>query len=91
MATIRRYACIRTGKQSDNAKKIEQCICNEKQKYEMSLHYYEGYAACDLHFHEEDIAKDVVQKVHDDVVVTLRDKSALKEDAMLRIFPNSPK
>ncbi|XP_037561839.1 uncharacterized protein LOC119441285 [Dermacentor silvarum] len=48
-------------------------------------------AVCDLYFHEEDIVKDFVHKVHGDVVVIPRDKWALKEDTVPRIFPNCPK
>lgn len=48
-------------------------------------------AVCDLHFREEDIAKDYVHHVHGDVVLIPRGKWALNEDAVPRIFPNCPK
>ncbi|KAH7984141.1 hypothetical protein HPB52_017405 [Rhipicephalus sanguineus] len=48
-------------------------------------------AVCDLHFQEDDIVKDYVHKVYDDVVAIPRGKWALKEDAVPRIFPNCPK
>ncbi|KAH6946910.1 hypothetical protein HPB50_016132 [Hyalomma asiaticum] len=48
-------------------------------------------AVCDLHFQEEDIVKDFVHKVHGEVVLIPRDKWALQEHAVPRIFPNCPK
>lgn len=46
---------------------------------------------CDLHFREEDILKDFVHNIGGDVVVIPRDKWALKDDAIPRLFPNCPK
>ncbi|KAH6924254.1 hypothetical protein HPB50_014374 [Hyalomma asiaticum] len=47
-------------------------------------------AVCDLHFQEEDIVKDFVHKVHGKVVLIPRDKWALQEHAVPRIFPKLP-
>lgn len=44
----------------------------------------------DLHFRDKDILKVFKHNICGEVVAILRDKWALKDDAVLRLFPNCP-
>ncbi|KAH6935485.1 hypothetical protein HPB50_006185 [Hyalomma asiaticum] len=45
---------------------------------------------CDIHFQDSDLVKQFVHTIYDDVLIILREKWALKDYALPRLFPNCP-